>query len=596
VTKSGAADQWAPSKETNDAMKTKTRVIAVTILALAFPLAVQTQDVLPSGGSGGMGRGDFNNDGIADLAVGVPDEARISRDFDPDQFRFITTNHLGAGAVNIIYGAQTGGLTQTGSQVLDQSQIGGVSDNARFGQSLAAGRFRGPNLGSDLAVGAPGVRRNNAPVGALYVFFSNAAGRLNFNPDQVFFADQFSTEGTSLGANPMDFPPDMTMVSGNFNGDDFSDLAVEVVNGGVQHLNSRSAVLVLYGSSSGFSRSNFTVLVVDDALDPDPVFSPGCGVQRTCATSRGHIALAAGKLDDDSRDELLIGAQACREVDDDGNALTGGPRGCVAIVPGTDEPDLSTGGWRVLRSEVGGTQGFGLALAVGDFDGTGAGDVAVGAPDVQVGGLNRAGVVLIYFDPFNGQLPDAVLTQETAGVNQVAELNDRFGAALAASDFHGDGLSDLAVGAPGESTGNNVNHGAVTVFHGSAAGLPSTERPPLTLSLGSTGLPLLSNGAQFGSALSTSNFGLTAEPDLVIGSPSFTIRNFTAPPGFGGPDIQGAGSVLALYALPLAGLTQVNMQLWTQNPGFNACLPGPTVCLRTAGVARTGNHFGASVY
>ena len=28
------------------------------------------------GGSGGVGRGDFNNDGIADLAVCVPDEAR----------------------------------------------------------------------------------------------------------------------------------------------------------------------------------------------------------------------------------------------------------------------------------------------------------------------------------------------------------------------------------------------------------------------------------------------------------------------------------------------------------------------------------------
>jgi FG-GAP repeat len=587
-------------QEINDAMKNITRVIAATMLALAFPMAVRTQDTLPLGGGGGMGRGDFNNDGIADLAVGVPDETRIRRTFDPDLFQFVVTNHPGAGAVNIIYGAQAGGLTQTGTQILDQGPIFAVSDNAHFGRALAAGRFRGPALGSDLAVGAPGVRRNNSPVGALYVFFSRPEGRLSTIPDQVFFADQFSTAGTSLGANPMDFPDDMTMTSGNFNGDDFTDLAVEVVNGGVAHANSRSAVLMLYGSASGFSRTNFTVLVVNDALAADPVFRPGCGVQRTCATSRGHIGLAAANLDDapvdaGPRDELLIGSQSCREIDDNGQNVTGGPRGCVAIVPGTNDPALDPFGWSVLVSDVGG-DGFGTSMAIGDFDGSGELDVAVGAPGAFVGAANQAGSVLVYFDPVDGQFPNTVLTQNTLGVNQVAETNDRFGSALAAGDFHGDGFSDLAVGAPGESTGNNVNHGAVTVFHGSANGLPSTTRPPLTMSLGSTGLLLVSNGAQFGSSLSAGNFGLTPEPDLMIGSPFFTIRNFAAPIGFGGPDIQGAGSVLAVYGLPQAGLTSVNMQLWMQNPGFNPCQGGPTACLRTSGVARTGNHFGASVH
>jgi hypothetical protein len=538
-----------------------------------------------------MGRGDFNNDGIADLAVGVPDEPRISREFDPDTFSFVTTNHPGAGAVNIIYGAANG-LTPTGTQILDQGQFGGVSDNAHFGRTVAAGRFRGPALGSDLAVGAPGVRRGTSLVGALYIFFSRPDGRLNASPNQVFFADQFDQSETTLGGNDMDFPDDMTMVSGNFNGDDFGDLAVEVVNGGVAHSNSRSAVLVLYGSSSGFSVSNSTVLVVNDALDPDP-FGTQCDVQRTCVTSRGHVGLAAGDLDNDARDELLIGAQACREIDDDGNQLTAGPRGCVAIVPGSDDEALDHFGWRVLRSLISGTEGFGRALAVGNFNGTGASDVAVGAPNAVVAGAS-AGAVLIYFEPpFDGQFPDEVLTQNTQGVNQTAESSDRFGAALAAHDFNADGFSDLAVGAPGESSGNNVNHGAVTVFHGSAAGLPSTERPPSTFTLGSTALILVTNNAQFGSSLSAANFGRSAEPDLVIGSPSFTIRNFTIPFG----DIQGAGSVLTMYALPQAGLIPSNMQLWTQNVSFNPCLQqGLTICLRTSGVARPGNHFGASVH
>jgi hypothetical protein len=96
------------------------------------------------GGSGGVGRGDFNNDGIADLAVGVPDEARQSTVFDRDCFCFRVTNHPGAGTVNIIYGGANG-LTPTGSQVLGDSSLA-IDTDAHFGKALAAGRFRGPGF------------------------------------------------------------------------------------------------------------------------------------------------------------------------------------------------------------------------------------------------------------------------------------------------------------------------------------------------------------------------------------------------------------------------------------------------------------------
>jgi FG-GAP repeat protein len=74
-------------------------------------------------------KADFNGDGFADLAVGVPGEDD------------------GAGGVNVIYGSkfviiEGGGLTATGDQFWNQDS-GGIEDTAasndRFGASLDVG-------------------------------------------------------------------------------------------------------------------------------------------------------------------------------------------------------------------------------------------------------------------------------------------------------------------------------------------------------------------------------------------------------------------------------------------------------------------------
>jgi hypothetical protein len=179
------------------------------------------------GASGGVGRGDFNNDGIADLAVGVPDQTRQSQIFDPECSCIRITNHQGAGTVNIIYGG-TAGLTTTGSQVLGQSNLA-IKTNAHFGKALAAGKFRGSTFASDLAVAVPGADNG----GSIDVFFSSS-GKLNSTPNQRLFAQSFSTAGTSLGLvvtqGVLVFPQDLTMVWGDFNGDAVGDLAAEVMN------------------------------------------------------------------------------------------------------------------------------------------------------------------------------------------------------------------------------------------------------------------------------------------------------------------------------------------------------------------------------
>src|SRR5439155_14715742 len=82
--------------------------------------------------------GDFNGDGFADLAVGVPGE---------DDHR---------GAVNVLYGSAAG-LSSAGNQFWNQDSPGVLGTKAaddNFGSALAAGDF-GLGAESDLAVGSP---------------------------------------------------------------------------------------------------------------------------------------------------------------------------------------------------------------------------------------------------------------------------------------------------------------------------------------------------------------------------------------------------------------------------------------------------------
>ena len=64
-----------------------------------------------------------------------------------------------------------------------------------------------------------------------------------------------------------------------------------------------------------------------------------------------------------------------------------------------------------------------------------------------------------------------VISQSSPGVPGASEEGDTWGAVVAAGDFDNDGRADLAVGAPGEDTGQGVDVGAVVVLWGGTGGL-----------------------------------------------------------------------------------------------------------------------------
>jgi hypothetical protein len=135
-----------------------------------------------------------------------------------------------------------------------------------------------------------------------------------------------------------------------------------------------------------------------------------------------------------------------------------------------------------------------------------------------VGTAGLAGAVNVFYGSANG-LP----ATSQVRLQSNPENSDRFGSALDAGLFNDDDVMDLAVGAPGETVGGRPDAGAVSVFYGSAGGLPATSQTLLQ------GNPEL--GDRFGTAL-VAGFFNADQGDLAVGAP--------------GEDVGGAGGAGAV--------------------------------------------------
>ena len=128
-------------------------------------------------------------------------------------------------------------------------------------------------------------------------------------------------------------------------------------------------------------------------------------------------------------------------------------------------PAQGPGQWRIFDRLPGNARGlqFGTSVAaVGDVDGDGVGDFAVGAPKADVGSEIGAGAVFL----FSGA--DRRLLRQLRG----SRRRDHFGMAVAgAGDLDGDGLGDILVGAPESDPRNRQGAGRASVWSGATGAL-----------------------------------------------------------------------------------------------------------------------------
>ncbi|MFC7723467.1 FG-GAP and VCBS repeat-containing protein [Nonomuraea recticatena] len=116
-----------------------------------------------------------------------------------------------------------------------------------------------------------------------------------------------------------------------------------------------------------------------------------------------------------------------------------------------------------------------ISLAVGDINGDGAAEIAIGAPEADASGHYKAGLVAL--------VPGSRSGPQTAGVRLISQDGDSadpaadpvpeqsapgdgFGTAVSILDVTGDGKGELLVGAPGK----NARRGMLTLLPGTATG------------------------------------------------------------------------------------------------------------------------------
>lgn len=161
------------------------------------------------------------------------------------------------------------------------------------------------------------------------------------------------------------------------------------------------------------------------------------------ASSFGAWVASAGDVNGDGFVDLVVGA----------NGAAG--RGAAYVFLGSSA-GVSTRA-DVALSDPSSPSGFGWSAAgVGDVNGDGFGDVAVGA----IGGAGDAGHVALFLGSMTGVRATAAVSLSPTGVSGA-----QFGISIAAlGDIDDDGFSDFAVGAPRYGT----SAGRVFLFHGRA--------------------------------------------------------------------------------------------------------------------------------
>ena len=383
---------------------------------------------------------------------------------------------------------------------------GQISTGERFGRACTGlGDVDGDGV-PDIAVGSRSDQDGGTDAGAVYVVFMNR--------------DLTPRAAVKLGAAGSGGIPDGTISAGDMfgygvaglgdlDGDGVPDLAITAPNAerpGQGANTNRGALFVCLLNASGTVRS---MVRIDDAA----------GLPLAIGDSFGQACANLGDLDGDGLPEIGVGAPGT----DDGASGTANAGAAYVLSVGPTGALLrhvrigaSTAPKLLALDEVDNFGGRGMAT-IGDLDGDGSVEVAVGCYRDDDGGPDRGAVWVLSLRPGPKGLQlerTAKLSSITGGLPGPLADEDLFGMTVAPlGDLDGDGIPDLAVGNNKSDVGG-TDMGTVFLL-GMGADRRVKSQAVVSDVSGFPGLDLVA-GERFGRALA--NFGdIRGDGSTVLG-------------------------------------------------------------------------------